>query len=441
MRLPPLIYSPLPAFLAGMMLLNAAATAQDIVATPLHADGIYAEGETIQWQLSPSGLPGQPLVNGARYKIKENGLKVIASGDIPFVSGSGVLKTSLNEPGAVLVEITPKPWQSGTTNRQSVVGAVVDPFKIQPSSVCPADFDAFWKSKIEELKAIPPNPVVEPADSGDAAVDYFKVRLDNIGGSHVYGQLARLKAPGKFPAMLIFQYAGVYGLPKGNVTGPAKTGWLALNIMAHDLPLDQPVDYYNQIRTTTLNNYPSFGNDDREKSYFLRMFLGCYRAADYLASRPDWDGRILVVTGVSQGGYQSLVTAALHPKISAAIVGVPAGAESAGLSVGHPSAWPWSGPGQGANAAKIAETSLYFDTVNFAPRIKCPVMLGLGLIDQTCPPRAVFSAYNRIHSPKEVVVMVNSAHSGKNHSQDQLWAHSAAWLKALKDGGSVPPPQ
>jgi cephalosporin-C deacetylase-like acetyl esterase len=206
------------------------------------------------------------------------------------------------------------------------------------------------------------------------------------------------------------------------------------------LPLDQPVDYYKQLMATTFNNYPSFGNDDREKSYFLRMFLGCYRAADYLASRPDWDGRIMVVTGVSQGGYQSLVTAALHPKITAAIVGVPAGADSAGLSVGHPSAWPWHGPAQGANAAKIAETSLYFDTVNFAPRIKCPVMVALGLIDQTCPPRAVFSAYNQIHSPKEVVVMVNSAHSGKNHSQDQLWAHSKAWLDALKAGTPVPPP-
>ena len=127
-----------------LLLSMAAATAQEIVATPLHTNGIYTEGETIQWQLSAPGLPGQPFINGARYKIRENGLKVTATGDIQLVSGSAVLKTSLTEPGAVLVEITPRPFQSGTINRVSLVGAVVDPFNIQPSSQCPADFDAFW---------------------------------------------------------------------------------------------------------------------------------------------------------------------------------------------------------------------------------------------------------------------------------------------------------
>jgi cephalosporin-C deacetylase len=65
---------------------------------------------------------------------------------------------------------------------------------------------------------------------------------------------------------------------------------------------------------TTLKDYVSIGNDDRDKSYFLRMYLSCYRAADYLAHRPDWDGRTLVVTGTSQGGMQAIVTAGLHPK-------------------------------------------------------------------------------------------------------------------------------
>ena len=410
------------------------ALAQAPVATSLHADGIYAAGEKIHWELS---LPG---VDEARFEVKKNGFKTISSGTIPLVSGSGVLETSLNEPGTVLVELAEK---TAGKELKTLLGAVVEPLKIKPSSPRPADFDDFWKTKIAELNAIPANPVVEPGESGTSAVEYFKVQLDNIGGTHVYGQLARPKGEGKFPAILQVQYAGVYGLPKSNVVARAQQGWIALNIMAHDLALDLPADSYKKIGETTLKNYISFGNDDREKSYFLRMFLGCYRAADYLASRPDWDGRVLVVSGGSQGGFQGLVTAAIHPKITAAMVIVPAGCDSAGSLAEHATSWPWYGAGKDSagkpkDAAKVAETSLYFDAVNFASRIKCPTLVGFGLIDKTCPPTAVLSAYNQIQGPKEAVVLVNSEHVEKNGSQTAFRSRAEAWLKAMKEDRPIP---
>jgi cephalosporin-C deacetylase-like acetyl esterase len=39
------------------------------------------------------------------------------------------------------------------------------------------------------------------------------------------------------------------------------------------------------------------------------MYLGDYRAVEYLASLPDWDGKTLVVMGTSMGGQQSLCVA------------------------------------------------------------------------------------------------------------------------------------
>ncbi len=39
------------------------------------------------------------------------------------------------------------------------------------------------------------------------------------------------------------------------------------------------------------------------------MFLRMERAIDFLASQPEWDGRILIVTGSSQGGGQAIVAA------------------------------------------------------------------------------------------------------------------------------------
>ena len=419
--------------IARILLFGSAAGAQEIAATPRHADGIYAAGEKIEWRISASG------VTEARYAVTKDGFSLLASGTLPLTSGSGVLETSLNEPGTVLVKLV-----STASNKNAAVlmGAVVEPFKIRPSSPCPADFDAFWKSKIEELNKIPANPVIEQGESNDPAVDYTKVRLDNIGGTHVYGQLAKPKGEGKYPAMLIFQGAGVYKLTKSTVTLRAREGWLAFNIMAHDLPIDEPDAFYQQLEATSLHGYMGFGNDDRDKSYFLRMFLGCCRAASYLASRPDWDGRVLIATGTSQGGFQSLATAALYPGITAALVDVPAGADIAGPGVGHSVSFPWFGPGTDSagkpkDARKVAETSGYFDAVNFASRIKCPVLMGVGLIDQTCPAMGVLTSYNQVRGTKEIVIMRDAPHSSKGNTHAAYLARWTAWLNALKKGALV----
>src|SRR5436305_1420698 len=82
------------------------------------------------------------------------------------------------------------------------------------------------------------------------------------------------------------------------------------------------------------------GNDDREKSYFLRMYLSCYRAAQYLSERPEWDGKNLVVIGTSQGGQQSIVTAGMHPKISAMLAMVPGGCDITAPTLGRAAGFP-----------------------------------------------------------------------------------------------------
>ena len=70
----------------------------------------------------------------------------------------------------------------------------------------------------------------------------------------------------------------------GSPIGPRK-GWLALNIEPHDVLPDQPQAYYDAL-PDALKHYESIGNNDRDKSYFLRMYLADYRAVDYIASRP-----------------------------------------------------------------------------------------------------------------------------------------------------------
>ena len=197
-------------------------------------------------------------------------------------------------------------------------GAIYAPDQIKAAANEPKDFDAFWTEKLKELAAVPPNPVIEKQKDSTTAdgIDYYKITLDNIRGTKVRGQLTRPAAAGKYPALVIYQYAGVYPLKRDKVISEAKKGWLVLNISAHDQPIDEPAEFYKSLNDGALKNYTQIGCEDRETSYFLRMFLGAVRAADYLGSRSDWDGTNLVVEGASQGGLQALVAAAYSRKVS-----------------------------------------------------------------------------------------------------------------------------
>ena len=182
------------------------------------------------------------------------------------------------------------------------------------------------------------------------------------------------------------------------------------------------------------------GADDREQSYFLRMFLACSRAVDYLSERTDWDGKTLVVTGTSQGGLQAFVAAGLNRKVTAVLALVPAGCDNTGSLAGRKSGWPyWVANGLDHDKQKLLDTSRYFDGVNFAARMKCPALVGLGLIDTTATPSGIFAAINQMQGLKEVVVMPDSDHHGENNTQAPFIQRDAAWRNAMLEGLTVPP--
>jgi len=391
-------------------------------ALPDHPNGVYKEGEPIHWQIQ---VDPNNKATSLSYVIKKGGLTEVGKGTLPLENGKASLTASLPEAGTLLVEI-----KAG--QEKGLAGAVVAPEKIHQGVACPEDFDAFWKEKVKDLEAIPANPVLTSAPSGQDGVQYEKITMDNIRGTHVYGQIARPSTGTKFPAILQVQYAGVYPLQKSWVTSKAAQGWLSMNIMAHDLPIDEPESFYKEQGEGALKNYTSIGNESRETSYFLRMFLGCKRAADYLASRPDWDGKTLVVIGTSQGGVQSFVTAALHPQCTAVLVEVPAGCDPGANADGRAFGWPYWGA---SHSDKVMATSRYFDAVNFASRIKCPLLVGVGLVDTTSPAGCVYAAFDAAPVAKEIVPMPESGHKGAHEAYRK---RSAEWLKELVAGKPAP---
>ncbi|MCE0497847.1 MAG: acetylxylan esterase [Methylacidiphilales bacterium] len=416
-----------------------------LTVTPDHANGVYALNEPVVWTADVktgdrSGLAAVP------YVVKRDGGDTIAQGTIDLSTGPATITATRAEPGALLAVISvptatkhPRPFTGG---------AIFAPDKIGPGAPAPADFDAFWKAQLAYLDSIPQNPVVEQGSLADIkyndGIPYYKVTLDNIWNTKVQGQLSRPVKGDKFPGLLIFQAAGVSALEKGMVLGAAKHGYLVLNIEAHDIPIDQPPAFYTSLKGGGLKDYISFGIDSRDTYYFLRMVLGCVRAAEYLTSRADWDGKTLIVSGVSQGGFQSFATAALFPQVTALCTSAPAADDSAATlaTPPRPPSWPASylpPRPDDPDGSKARATLSYFDTTYFAARIHCPAQVCVGLIDETVRPASVLATYNAIPgTAKELMIFPFYDHS-LACGQVPFWHRKDEWLAAAAAGQPLPP--
>ena len=407
--------------------------AQKAVLTPLKASGIYQLGERVGWTVTlPPGTPAP--AGGFTYRLLQNESVVLKSGGLDLAAGPATVEMTVAEPAMVFLEVTP----AGGPNDRSFAGAAVAPDAIPPAVPRPPDFDGFWAAKLKGLAAVPLDAVVTPGDSGREGVDYATFRLDNVGGAHVYGQLAKPARPGKFPALVIFQWASPpYPLQKPWVTDHAAAGWLALNVEPHDVPCDLPAAFYAAL-PAMLKSYQNIYDDDRDRNYFLQMYLGDCRALDYLKTRPDWDGKTIVLMGTSMGGQQSLCVAGLDPQVTGVIVDEPAGCDADAALHGRFASYPnWN-----VQNPRVAVTALYFDPVNFAPRIRARCLVAMGFVDETAAPTGIWAAFNLIPGPKEAAPMVDSPHNNHATPAQQLpyTERSAAWLAALVRGEVPPPP-
>ncbi len=454
----------------------AVADESKLVFTPFHADGIYAIGEKIGWTVALA--PDVVLPKGRfTYTIRSNDLDLVKTGSFDLSSGTATIETTFGRAAMLYVEVDYRAgippalsaaeysevnsdlqalleksdpalhgllakypgyqllhpefsFRAFEENRVATLGAAVAPTLLKPCIAAPADFDSFWAAQLARLHRVAIDPVLTPMPTSQPGVKLFRVRLDSVG-SHVQGYLAIPDRRGRFPALIIYQWAGVYALDPQWATDRAAEGWLTFDVDSHDLP--------PEWKTGVPVDYQTIGDHSRDTSYFLDMYLRDTRALQYIRSSPRWDGRTVVMTGTSMGGQQSLVTAGLNPgKVTAVLVNEPAGADSNGDLHGRRAGYPnWS-----SGAPQVMRTALYFDTVNFTPRITAPTLIAMGFIDTTAPPVGIWTELNEIPAPKEAVPMIESAHNNITPDKQDAWLQrSEEVLATIVHGGHFVPYQ
>ena len=403
-----------------------AATVKVVVA-PDHRDWTYKLGEPARFAVSVTA-DSEPIDSATvTYSVGPDmfpGEKKTAA--LP-PSGLTVEAGTMNVPGFLRCIVTTR--VAGRTYR-GLATAAFAPEQIKATQVEPADFDAFWAAGKAELEKIPleAKRTLLP-DACTSTVDVYHVSFRTVGNgggnqARIYGILCEPRAPGHYPAILKVPGAGVR--PYFGDTEMASKGAIVLEIGIHGIPVNLAKEVYDQVYAGALNGYGLFNFDDRDHYYYKRVYLSCVRSNDYLTSLPNWDGKQLVVMGASQGGQLSIVTAALDPRVTGLSATHPAFCDVSSELHGRAGGWPHpfmpnpdGSPSLQATPAKIL-TATYYDTANFARRIKVPGYYNWGYNDEVCPPTAAYAAYNLVTAPKTLGLTLELGHQYTPEQADAI---------------------
>jgi len=289
----------------------------------------------------------------------------------------------------------------------------IAPEKIQSQLYKPADFDAFWKETRQELeKVVPKYRVLERKDLSTDEKKVYSVEMHSYGDLIIRGWLVIPRDGKKFPVH--YRVPGYVVSLKPNMDND--------DFIAFDINVRGNGNSKDVISIGT-DNYCLVNIENKDKYIYRGVYMDCLRGLDFLCSHANLgiDTSKIFVEGGSQGGSLALITAALDKRVKVLTMQVPLYADIhddylVSESYDKP-AFPfkvfrkYNSMHPGFTWDRFFSTFDYFDPQNFAPMVKCPVLMGIGLLDQFCPPRCSMALFNHISSTnKEFVCVPNSTH-------------------------------
>ncbi len=377
-----------------------------VVVTPDKADWNYKTGDRAEFTVTVfrNNVPLDGIE--VKYNIQPEQMPAIEEGKLTLKKGTATVKApKFKDPGFlrcnVAVDVDGKTYSSYST-------AAFEPEKIEPSTTLPADFQAFWEKGKQELANVEMKPIMTLMhERCTDKVDVYHVGINNIKGK-VYGILCRPKAEGKYPAILHVPGAGIRPY-FGDVAG-AEKGFITFQIGIHGIPVNLDPGLYTDLAAGALEGYQVTNMDDKDFYYYKRVYLGCVRAVDFIESLGCFDGKTIGVTGGSQGGALSVITAGLDSRIDYLAAFYPALSDLPGYLNGRAGGWPHMFKNRFTNKPEKVETSKYYDVVNFARFVKVPGWYSWGYNDNVCPPTSMHAAYNVIPGKKELHIFQETQH-------------------------------
>ncbi len=316
------------------------------------------------------------------------------------------VRASLNQPGFVMVKamlLDPSgmpAWRNNGRNVQYGLAGGVGAETLKQGVPEPADFDAYWSRAKEQLAAVPLRELERKVLKETAVSTIYDVKVACAGNRPVSGYLSIPKGakPGSLPLRIYFDG---YSVRSAQVRESPKA--ICFFVNAHGIENNRDAAYYKALEQGELQHY-GFRDEENQKPescYFNNMILRDLRALEYARSLPEWNRKEIYLIGGSQGAFQTVAVAGLSEGITSCDISIPWFCDLGGVKIGRVRGWrPEYAPGLG-----------YFDTVNFARRVKCPVKITAGLSDWVCPPSGVWVLYNNLPGPAELTMLQGLDHA------------------------------
>jgi cephalosporin-C deacetylase len=297
----------------------------------------------------------------------------------------------------------------------------------------PADVDDYWDRALAEMRALDPAVELVPHALTAPSAECFDLYFTGVGGARVHAKYLRPKnAREPHPAVLMFHgYSGNSG------------DWCdKLNYVAQGFSV-AALDCRGQgglsedtggVRGNTLRGHIIRGLDhEPERLLFRQIYLDTAQLAQIVMGMPEVDASRVGATGGSQGGGLTLACAALEPRIKRAAPVFPFLCDyqrvwEMDLAVGAyeelKTFFRLFDP-RHEREEEIFTRLGYIDNQHLAHRIRAEVLMVVGLMDTICPPSTQFAAYNKITSPKEMLIYPDYGHEGLPGSSDSIFEFMA----------------
>ena len=393
-----------------------------VVVSPSHSDWIYDLNEkcsfTVQVLKAQCLLPDVTI----DYELGPDMYPTETKQGVTLKDGTMTLESSMETPGFLRCKVTA---HVGDRTYQGLATAAYAPESIEAVSVMPSDFETSWSGVLEEARKTPLNPVMRLLPDRCTELDnVYEVSFNTKSwGNRFYGILSIPKAEGKYPALLRVPGAGIRPYSGDTYTASGKV--ITLEVGIHGIPVTMPQSVYDDLYSGALYGYFNNHRDDRDAYYYNRVVVGALRAVDLICSLPQYNGEALGVTGSSQGGALSFITAALDSRVTFLAAVHPALCDLEAALQKRACGWPHYYYYEAPSTEEL-ETFRYYDTVNFARLIKVPGWYSWGYNDDVCAPTSMYAAFNSVTAPRELHLYLETGH----YWYQEQWDEWQAWLRS-----------
>ena len=292
-------------------------------------------------------------------------------------------------------------------------GAAFSPDEITGGAERPADFVKFWRDAVAAYdRTVREDVQLERIDSlSTNRCDVYLLSLSDPKGRKVYGFLKEPKCLSGAPYPVQVHIPGAGPSVGSPMCGDEKTVGLTMNVhyyrpvpgaekrgAEHNALQAEEDALFQRLYPVAKNaRYTLSGiAASREDYFYYGAILAINRAVNWLRRRQNVNPDEFEYFGGSQGGGMGLALVAINGKFKKALFGVPAlTAHLCHLIDGREAGWPrLVQPQLPENIEAAKRNAPYFDGVNFATMVVCPVVFSVGYTDTVAPPHAGYAAFN-----------------------------------------------